>query len=241
MDIEASGIYQIRHIPSGNLYIGSAAKFRTRWNAHRRLLRMGSHHSPRLQRAWNRDGEGAFLFEIIFECDRDELISLEQAEINKKSPAYNVCKVAGSTAGRVLSIESREKIAAKQIGRKHGERSKEWREALSTSLSGKQKSEAHNAAFQAGRKRRIYSQEQRDKLSLLTKKQYENGTRSRYKHASWRDGIGKALAVLSDDQVREMRRMRSEGVTLSELSCKFGLSKPTVSEISRGLKYKWVS
>jgi group I intron endonuclease len=37
----ASGIYQIRCIPTGKIYVGSAVNLRKRWDQHHRSLRKG--------------------------------------------------------------------------------------------------------------------------------------------------------------------------------------------------------
>lgn len=49
----ASGVYAIRHLLSGKCYVGSAKNMRRRWGRHRADLVAGSHHSVKLQRAWN--------------------------------------------------------------------------------------------------------------------------------------------------------------------------------------------
>jgi group I intron endonuclease len=60
-----SGIYQILHVPSGKLYLGSAADIHQRWRVHRGLLRKGSHHSRILQRGWDKYGAQQFVFSIL--------------------------------------------------------------------------------------------------------------------------------------------------------------------------------
>lgn len=60
-----SGIYQIRHIDSGKIYVGSAVSFAGRWRNHRKDLAHGRHHSCHLQRAWDKYGSDAFAFEVL--------------------------------------------------------------------------------------------------------------------------------------------------------------------------------
>ena len=57
-----SGIYQIRNIANGKVYVGSAAKFSRRFNDHKRKLNNGRHHSIKLQNAWNKNGAESFVF-----------------------------------------------------------------------------------------------------------------------------------------------------------------------------------
>lgn len=46
---ENSGIYAIRHIETGKMYIGSSRHISDRWIIHCSCLRLQKHHSVRLQ------------------------------------------------------------------------------------------------------------------------------------------------------------------------------------------------
>lgn len=60
-----AGVYLIRHMPSGLLYVGQANDVRKRWREHRRELKAGSHHNKGLQELWRSSGENHFEFEIV--------------------------------------------------------------------------------------------------------------------------------------------------------------------------------
>jgi|SRR6266571_50468 len=100
----ASGIYRIIHIASGKSYIGSALNLRKRRNKHFQDLRRNVHHSPTLQRAWNKYGEASFTFEILELVLLPELLTArEQYYFSKLRPfgsrGYNIARIAGSTLG----------------------------------------------------------------------------------------------------------------------------------------------
>ena len=57
-------VYVIRHIASGDCYVGCTTAKNSRWARHRYLLRSGKHHAKRLQSLWSHQGEDAFIFEI---------------------------------------------------------------------------------------------------------------------------------------------------------------------------------
>src|SRR5215468_7946604 len=81
--LSASGIYRIKNVVSGRVYIGSAVNLPSRWKLHRSLLRRGKHHSRSLQRSWCKHGATAFVFELIEPVDdRKRLIEREQFWIN---------------------------------------------------------------------------------------------------------------------------------------------------------------
>ena len=127
------GVYQIRHIESSKRYIGSAASsagFAKRWNEHRLALGKREHHSIKLQRAWNKYGADAFVFEILLYCDAENCLMYEQTALDHFKPEYNVCYTAGNTRGqtpflgKTHSEASREKMSRAKIGSRHTEESK---------------------------------------------------------------------------------------------------------------------
>jgi len=58
-------VYRIRNLFNGKKYIGSTRNCRSRMQYHINRLRAGKHHCSILQRAFNKHGEKAFVFEII--------------------------------------------------------------------------------------------------------------------------------------------------------------------------------
>lgn len=72
------GIYRVRNTTNDHGYYGSSYRIEVRWDEHRWWLRRGDHDNRSFQTAWTRDGEDAFVFEILEECDRDDLESREQ-------------------------------------------------------------------------------------------------------------------------------------------------------------------
>lgn len=114
-----TGIYSIVHVDSGRRYIGSAVHFDQRWRVHRCQLRKGTHHSRHLQTAWNKYGEGAFLFKRMLVCAKDDLIFYEQRLVDGFKAAdgrfgFNASPVVGSRLGMKHTDEARAKIKAKR-------------------------------------------------------------------------------------------------------------------------------
>lgn len=77
------GIYKIVNKKNGKLYIGSSKTIERRLKDHRRLLSKGTHHSSKLQNAWNKYGEESFLFLVIVECSVDALRGIEKTYIDR--------------------------------------------------------------------------------------------------------------------------------------------------------------
>jgi group I intron endonuclease len=87
------GIYRITCLPNGKVYIGSSVEIEERWTNHRSELRCKRHANIHLQRAWNKHGPDAFVFEILQavpEATRDELIEFEAAAIRLHKPKFNI-------------------------------------------------------------------------------------------------------------------------------------------------------
>lgn len=97
----SSGIYQIRCLPTGKIYIGSAINLRDRWRLHQRDLRRGEHGNRHLQSAWDKYGEASFEFTVLQLVDPPELLHTEQEWIDRTGCAdreigFNIYDTAGS-------------------------------------------------------------------------------------------------------------------------------------------------
>lgn len=117
--MDKTGIYQIRNILDNKIYIGQAKNFRARCNGHLSKLRLNKHHSPYLQRAFNKYGEENFVFEILLYCEPFELTYYEQKLVDLLNPSYNVCKeCVDSTKGTKRSDETKKKLSEMRRGKK---------------------------------------------------------------------------------------------------------------------------
>lgn len=91
---KVSGIYKIINTTNNKYYVGSSYDIYYRWRKHKEQLKRNDHHSPKLQRSWNRDGEENFVIKIIEKCDKAFLIEKEQTYLNiankNKKESYNM-------------------------------------------------------------------------------------------------------------------------------------------------------
>lgn len=122
--LKQSGIYQIRNLVNGKIYVGSAKVLKNRRWLHLGHLARVTHHCQPLQRAYAKYGKASFSFEPLITCAPSMLIWYEQQFIDKLQPEYNVCKVAGNCAGRKHRVESIEKMRKVQKGRGFTDESK---------------------------------------------------------------------------------------------------------------------
>jgi group I intron endonuclease len=150
--LELSGIYQIRNLVNGKLYIGSTGGLGERWNTHLRLLRRDNHHSWKLQKDFNVYGESLFEFNPLIICKEVDLAFFEQRALeifDVVATGYNISSdTEAPMRGRKHSAESKEKISKAGMGNQYAKGSKsrtgqsnseEHRKKLSTSHMGKKR------------------------------------------------------------------------------------------------------
>ena len=77
------GVYIIKHVNSGRVYVGGAKNIKHRWSQHRSWLRRNCHSNRGLQRAWNKNNKQEFEYELLFTCSREDLRFFEQETIDK--------------------------------------------------------------------------------------------------------------------------------------------------------------
>lgn len=153
------GIYAIVNRTNGHLYIGSSLDVQYRMLAHKRALNYQTHKNPRLQRAWDRDGKGAFVFLRLFECDESVVRQFEALALETCRPAYNLTmSVDGSTR---LSDETRRRLSETHRG---VPKSEAHRRHIGEAHKGRQKSAEERAKISASKKGRKLTLEHRRKI-----------------------------------------------------------------------------
>ena len=115
---KVSGIYCIRNLVTGDLYIGQAVNLHTRKRQHFNSLKRGDHDSIYLQNAYNKYGKDNFVFETLFICEPEYLTLHEQGFVDIYNPHYNIQKICvNSNRGVTLSEETKHKISVAITGK----------------------------------------------------------------------------------------------------------------------------
>lgn len=117
--LKESGIYAIEHTASGKRYVGSAQNLDRRLKKHIYHLNKGTHHSIKLQAAWNKYGVDAFVLVVILKCPIHELLAREQEELDILDTVecgYNISKFADAPMrGRKMSEATRQKMRESRL------------------------------------------------------------------------------------------------------------------------------
>jgi group I intron endonuclease len=215
-----SGIYRIFNTDNGVTYIGGSVDIRVRWLTHLRNLRNGTHHSVKLQRAYNKYGVNCFEHEIIEVCDVGELILREQFYMDKHGSytnGYNCTPIAGSTMlGRTHTDETKKKMSEASLGVK---KTKEARKNMS--IASKKRTEKGPIM--------IYSDERNKKISdaLMGRKLSDE---HRKKISENRKGVGfKSIVQYTKDGT-----FVKIWDSVTECSLVLGLDNSSVSKVLKG-------
>lgn len=134
-------IYQMKNLKTGCIYIGSSINFHKRRLEHLSDLKGGFHHSPYLQRSYDKHGVDSFEFSILAKGPEIYLKKLEQWFLDALKPKYNMAKDAiRPSLGRKLTQEQKDKISklhqnnTHTLGRKSSE---ETKKKMSLARTGK--------------------------------------------------------------------------------------------------------
>jgi group I intron endonuclease len=125
-----SGIYSILNTLNSKIYIGSANDIDRRLSEHLRQLRNNKHPNIKIQNSWNKYSEENFIFNIIEYSDVENLLIREQYYLDTYLDAnldtitfekngYNILRIAGSSRGHKMSVETKNKISISLTGEKN--------------------------------------------------------------------------------------------------------------------------
>lgn len=209
------GIYQWRNTATGKVYIGSSQNCARRKLEHRSRLRRGAHTNAKLQASWNKHGEAAFVFEMLFSVfDRDDLEQVEQQFLDDNKvtlSGYNLAPTAGNTAGWKAGDETRRRMSEAAKRRDNSAQVK----AMAEATRGKKRPQHVVQAMQAGRKANPLSEASRAKMASAAR------ARSRYTE------IDRLQMVI----------LSMEGNSLRAIGAMFGAAHQNVSKYIRDWRH----
>ena len=145
-----SGIYCIKNLKNGKVYVGSSKNIEHRRTEHFNSLLKGNHHCSHLQKSYNKYGLKYFIFCVVeyvegkSRLEQQELRWFFYYNVSNHSKCYNTCFYVGSPRGIEHSEETKRKLSAARKGKKFTE---EHKKHLSESLKGKAWTESHKKHF----------------------------------------------------------------------------------------------
>ncbi len=127
MKEDICGIYQIKNIINGKVYVGQSCHINRRFIEHRSSLNHGVACNKYLQRSWDKYGEQSFEFSVLEECMACDLDEREIYWINKLNAliaGYNLTVGGGGCRGYKMPKESVERIRCALKGKPKSESAK---------------------------------------------------------------------------------------------------------------------
>lgn len=240
MDI-ICGIYTITNLINNKVYVGQATDIYDRWKEHLRALRGTYHFNNHLQWAWNKYKEDSFKFDIIEQCDKNELNDKEIYWITKYDSyhnGYNQTTGGDGMRGFTHSEETKAKISISA------------KERFSTvenhPMYGKHHSDASRSKMSVAQKKRFDDPKQREiarkahtgipctEDAKIKHSQYAKGTNNPRAHAVY--------CMELDEYFWGATEAREKyGVNINSISlCCKGLRKSAGKHPITGEKLHWV-
>ena len=144
------GIYEIKNLVNGKVYIGQSIDIRSRWIMHKWELNSGRHNNSHLQRAWDKHNR-QFSFSILEVCppgqlDAREIQWIKERRSNDPKYGYNVTTGGDGARGYKKTPEQCERLSAAlkgRVGSMTGKRfSEEHKRKIAKGLAGN-----HNSGY----------------------------------------------------------------------------------------------
>lgn len=205
-----SGVYGIKNIITGKMYIGRSINIYDRFRHHRNNLRGNKHHSHYLQNSFNKYGERVFIYGIIEECNNEDTYTKEKYYITKYDSfeeGYNECIPTGNREGRIFTDEDKAKHSI-AIQKHRTKASKEfWRKNAEGLAKGRKQRDV-NVAITFYLYNKVTFKLERIIISHLEMSKFFKVTKKRFETVCRRIKIGrhwsyKGYIIVRGDEVAE--------------------------------------
>jgi group I intron endonuclease len=120
--VRGAGVYAIRHVATGRVYVGGTVNLRQRACDHERGLIAGVHRNSLLQAAWLTEGPGGFEFVVLeIVVSHADLLAREQHYIDALGAyqgrgGFNLVPRAGTQLGLVMPEAAKASLSEQHKG-----------------------------------------------------------------------------------------------------------------------------
>ena len=233
-DLPQMGIYMIRCLSDGRIYVGQSRRIRGRWRDHLKELAAGR-GCPKLQKAWDSLGSEAFEFKVLEVVpEPGQLCEREQYYIDTLgafSEGFNTLPKAGSFEGYTPDAEARAKIGVATKKRLQENPGHQPRMVAASKVSGYQTTSSHRQKIvdaQKGVSRKPLSVEHREAIS--------NAKRGRAPIAAIEAKRGSHLSKEAKRKIGDANRGRKWSEEQHEERSHYRHSKETLQKMSKARK-----
>lgn len=224
------GIYRITNLVTGKSYIGQTrVDFGDRRDSHFSLLNTGKHYNKNMQADWDIYGAENFEFAVIEFVDNPNLLNdleIQYVDIyTAKGLCYNQ-NPGGTGKGKHLTEEAKRKI---------GDKNK-------VNMTGRKPSEETRCKMSDSQKKRVFTDEEKQQIAERMRtvnigKRRSDETKELLRKINQENPPS---AKLTPDDVREIRRKSSEGVSTKDLSIEYKVSYVCICNIIHRRRWKHI-
>lgn len=220
-----ASIYKFTSRATGKVYVGSTTKqwATDRKQGHLYMLRRGKHANHILQAIYDKHGESDLIFAVIgaaYYADQRELRETEGRAIRNVPKHlrmnHHLYPDINPMLGKTASAETREKLRLSHLGQKPDAAA---RARQSKAKLGHPTSAETRAKIGAAHKGMKHTAETKQRISEVHKGK-----------PNWRRKLTQA-------QADEIRQLRAQGFTISDLARKYGVDRKGIRDIVNGRCY----
>lgn len=209
---EISGIYKIKCLKNGKIYIGSSFNIIKRINNHFKKLKNNTHINKHLQASYNAYGKDSFVWEILERCDIEFLLYREQFWMDEtkcydRTIGFNNCIKSDRPLGYKHTEEAKRKMSQLKSGKKL---SQEHINKISKANAGRKRTE-HS-------RRKISESKSGEKNPMFGKKEDENHKAERMKNFLATPRWNKGLTKEDDERILKLASWKGK-TTVNALKC----------------------
>ena len=220
------GIYCFENIIDHKKYVGKSENLEGRYKDHLRKLRRNKDGCVVFNYAWNKYGEDSFIYYIIEYCDvslldEREIYYIKELHSHVSEWGYNVFWGGKSS---IMTEETKKKISDAHKGMVTYWPSEETKEKCRVGSTGKKLSEESKKKVGDSKRGIPRSEETKRKVSESRKGKYF--------------GENNANSKLTEEDVREIKRMLKDKIFMKDIAKKFNVSEGTISAINTGRAWK---
>lgn len=217
--IKKAGIYKIQSLlEPEKFYIGSSVNLQSRKRQHFSSLKLNKYRNTYMQNYYNKYGRDNFLFLVIEECDKENLITREQFYLDNLKPVFNSKSLADSNYGIVFSDDVRKNMSNAQ---------RLWRQGkdLSTALT------SANVAQIIEMKEEGFTNEYIAESLGISKTSVSNALTGKTKNAV---KYSNRIRKLDEVKVKEIKKLITLNYTLKSIAVKYGVKPTVIANIKSG-------